>query len=137
MLNEKEKDLLKKLDLKYPVIAIRMAFEKPDCMRYDGPPVAFCQFVKYAQDTGKHFYIEAEDDQCYGKLPMGMVDFPPVPASGQAGFDYGVYKQPMPNRLIYQNMPVLVPGTVRYVEYCLATEADFQPDLLFFITDLE
>ena len=137
MLNEREKNLIRKLDLEYPAVAIKLNFEKPNCMHYDGPPVAFCQFVKYAQDSGKHFYTEAADDQCYGKLPMGMIDFPPVPASGQAGYDYGVFKQQIANQQIYQNMSVLVPGTVRYVEFCPAADADFQPDLLFFVASLD
>ena len=137
MLSKTEKSLLWKLDTEYPVIAIKYDFEKPACMHYDGPPAAFCQFLKYAQDTGKHFYAEAADDQCYGKLCLGMADIPPVPASGQAGYDFGVFKQPLANQQIYQKMPVLVPGTVRYVEFCPAVDADFQPDLLFFVTGTE
>ena len=84
MIHERYNELLRKLELPYRPVAIKMCFEKPEVPRYDGPACAFCQFVKYVQDTGKHFYIEEEDDQCYGKLAMGMIDKPPVTASGQA-----------------------------------------------------
>ena len=136
MIIQKHKELLKKLDLQYPAVAIRMCFEKPDVPRYDGPPCAFCQFVKYVQDTGKHFYMQVEDDQCYGKLAMGMIDKPPVTASGQAGLDFGCFETAMGNRLLYQQMPVLEPGTIHFVEFCPAAECDFNPDLLFFVADL-
>ncbi|MBE6015440.1 MAG: hypothetical protein E7241_08785 [Lachnospiraceae bacterium] len=135
MLREKDKELIKKLDLEYPAIAIRFCFEKPDCMHYDGEKVAFCQYVKYAQDTGKTFYIDVNDDACYGKLAMGMIDKPPVTASGQAGYDFGCFKTPMGNRMLYQQLPILEPGTINFVEFSPVATCDFDPELLFFVAD--
>lgn len=135
MLIEFQNTLLKKLDLPYRAVAIKMYLEKPDAPHYDGPPCAFCQFVKYVQNTGKHFYMEAADDQCYGKLAMGMIDKPPITASGQAGYDFGCYQTPMGCRQLYQNMPILEKGTIRYVEFAPADECDYDPDLLFFVSD--
>ena len=74
MIHERYNELLRKLALPYRPVAIKMCFEKPEVPRYDGPACAFCQFVKYVQDTGKSFYMQVEDDQCYGKLAMGMID---------------------------------------------------------------
>ncbi len=98
--------------------------------------MALCQFIKYTQDTGKHFYIGIEDEACVGKMILGMVDKPPVTASGQAGYDYGHYKAPVAGQQLYQKLPILEPHTVNYVEYCPAVECDFDPDLLYFVTDL-
>ena len=95
MLSDKEKALLKKLELPYPCVAVKYRFEKPDAPHYDGGKLAYCQYVKYAQETGNHFYITAEDDACYGKMPLGMIGKPPVTASGQAGYDFGIYKSPV------------------------------------------
>ena len=136
MLRETDKALLKKLELQYPAIALKYRFEKPDVPRYDGDKLAFCQYVKYTQDTGKHYYITADDDACYGKLALGMTERQPVTASGQAGYDYGCFKSPIANQQLYQKMPILVPHTVRYVEFCPAVECDFDPDLLMFVADL-
>lgn len=69
MLSDKEKALLKKLELPYPCVAVKYRFEKPDAPHYDGGKLAYCQYVKYAQETGNHFYITAEDDACYGRIP--------------------------------------------------------------------
>ena len=136
MLSNTAKELLVKLDLQYPAVAVKMCFERPDVPRYDGPSAAFCQFVKYVQDTGKTFYTTVEDDQCYGKLAMGMIDKPPVTASGQAGYDFGCFQTPMGNRVLYQKLPILEPGTIRYIQFAPAITCEFDPDLLFFVADL-
>lgn len=136
MLSESEKALLAKLELPYSAVAIKTCFEKPDVPHYDGEKCAFCQFVKYVQDTGKTFYIESEDDACYGKLAMGMVDKQPVTASGQAGYDFGCYQTPMGCRQLYQKMPILEPHTIKYVIFAPACDCMFDPDLLFFVADL-
>ncbi len=136
MLRETDKALLLKLALDYPAVAVRYRFEKPDAPHYDGAPMAFCQFVKYTQDTGKHFYTDENDDACYGKLALGMAELQPVTASGQAGYDFGCFKSPIANQQIYQKLPILVPRTVRYVEFCPAAECGFDPDLLLFVADL-
>ena len=137
MLKERENKLLKDLDLKIPAIAIKFELEAPkDAEKYEGEKLAFCQYLKYAQESGKHFYISAEDDACYGKLALGMEEYQPVTASGQAGYDFGCYYTQMPNRLLYKDLPLLPMGTIRYVEYAPAIECTFKPDILFFVADI-
>ena len=97
MLRESDKALLRKLELPYPAVAIRFRFEAPEAPHYAGEKLAFCQYVKYTQDTGRHFYIDVNDDACYGKVALGMVPKPPVTAFGQAGYDFGCYKTPIGN----------------------------------------
>ena len=104
---------------------------------YEGDKLAFCQYLKYAQDTQKHFYITSADDACYGKLALGMEEIQPVTASGEAGKDFGVFKTQMPNRLLYKDLPLLPKGTIRYVEYAPAVSCDFNPDLLLFVCTTE
>ena len=136
MLRSSDRELIRKLDLPYPAVAIKYRFEKPEAPHYDGEPLAFCQYVKVAQETGGHFYIDVNDDACTGKVILGMTDKPPINASGQAGYDFGCYRTPTACQQLYQKMPILEPHTVNYVEYCPAVDCDFDPDLLFFIADL-
>ncbi len=135
MLRDNDKALLKKLDLTYPAVAIKFRFEKPDVPHYEGEKLAYCQYVKYTQDTLKHFYIEADDDSCYGKMALGMEEKTPVTASGQAGYDFGCYKSPVGCQQLYQKLPIIEPNTIHYVEFCPAVDCDFDPDILFFIAD--
>ncbi len=136
MLRQHDKELLARLELPYPAVAVKYRFEAPAAPRYDGEPLAFCQYVKYTQDTRAHFYITCADDACYGKVALGMEPKPPVTASGQAGYDFGCYKSPIGNQQVYQKLPVLEPHTVNFVEFCPAVDCDFDPDLLFFVADL-
>ena len=64
MLNKTQKELLAKLNLEYPCVAVKFRFERPAVPRYEGEKLAYCQYVKYTQDTGKHFYITEEEDAC-------------------------------------------------------------------------
>lgn len=136
MLSQKEKELIEKLTLPHPCIAVKFCFERPNVKHYEGEALAYCQYVKHAQTTGEHFYIGVEDDACYGKMALGMIDKPPVTASGQAGYDFGCYKAPVACQQLYQKLPVLEPHTVNYVEFCPVSSCDFDPDLLFFVADL-
>lgn len=136
MLQDKHKKLLRELNLPYSCVAIKFRFEAPNVPHYEGEKLAYCQYVKYAQDTGRHFCIDVNDDACYGKMALGMIDKPPVTASGQAGYDFGCYKSPVGCQQLYQKLPILEPNTIRYVEFCPVQDCDFDPDLLFFVADL-
>lgn len=136
MLTKTQKELLTRLDLKYPAIALKTRFEIPPVSpHYTGEKLAFCQYIKHAQTSGERFYICVDDDACYGKLAMGMIDIPPVTGSGQAGYDFGCYKAPIANQQLYQKLPRLLRNTVNYVEFCPAAQCDFDPDLLLFVAD--
>lgn len=138
MLSQKAKDLFEKLQLPYPAVALRYHACRPrDVKPYEGEKLAFCQYVKYAQDHPGTFYISKENDDCYGKMAMGMIPKPPVTASGQAGADFEMYRSPAACRKLYQELPMIVPGTVNYVEFARVSECEFDPDLIMCVADLE
>lgn len=98
--------------------------------------MAFCEYVREAQN-GKAFYISQENDACYGKLALGMINKPPVTASGQAGMDFEMYRTNSACRKLYQEMPQIVPGSVNYVIFCPVKDCDFDPDLIMFVANQE
>ena len=53
-----------------------------------------------------------DNDACYCKLVMGMIDMPPVTASGRADYDFGCCKAPIANQRLYQRLPILLPDTI-------------------------
>ncbi|NLH00907.1 MAG: DUF169 domain-containing protein [Clostridiales bacterium] len=137
MLSEKAKELFAKLDMEYPAVAIKYHAVKPqDVAAYEGEKLAFCQYVKYAQLTDKTFYITKDDDACYGQMALGMIPKPAVTASGQAGYDFEVYRTPIAGQQLYQKLPVLLPGTVNYVQFAQVSFCDFDPDLIICVADL-
>lgn len=137
MITQNLKNLIAKLPLDYPAVAVKMMFEAPAAAEhYSGKKQAFCQYVHETQTSGKKFYISKDDDDCYGKLAMGMIDKPPVTASGQAGYDFGCYKTPAGCRALYQNLPIIEPHTVNFVEFSPVALCDFDPDLIVFVSGM-
>lgn len=137
MLSKKAKEQFAKLDLDYEPVAVKLHATKPENVaHYQDEKIAFCEYVREAQ-KGRTFYITKEDDACYGKMSMGMIDFPPVTASGQAGCDFGVYKTTVAGQQLYQKLPVLVRGTVNYVVFSPVKDCLFDPDLIICLADVE
>ncbi len=137
MLSKRAKELFDKLELPYPAVAIRYHACRPEGVpRYEGKALAFCQYVKYAQDHEGTFCITKENDECYGKMVLGMIPKPPVTASGQAGADFEMYRTPAACRKLYQELPVIEPGTVNYVQFTRVSECDFDPDLIMCVAEL-
>ena len=137
MLSKKAKEVFEKLELPFAPIAVKYHLCKPkEAVPYEGEKLAFCQYVKYAQEHKGTFYITKENDECYGKMVLGMIPKPPVTASGQAGADFEMYRSPSACRKLYQELPVIEPGTVRYVQFAQVSECDFDPDLIMCVADL-
>ena len=70
-------------------------------------------------------------------MALGMIPKPPLGASGQAGYDFGVFKTPAPNARIYNSMTTLVPGSVNFVIFCPVAICDFDPDLIVCVAEVE
>ena len=137
MLSQKAKDLFTKLDMEYPAVAIKYCYSQPEGVDHIDKVLSFCEFVKEAQVSGKKFFITKDDDNCFGKMVLGMIPKPPLGASGQAGFDFGVFKSPAPNARIYNTMTTLVPGSVNFVIFSPIALCDFDPDMIVCVAQVE
>jgi uncharacterized protein (DUF169 family) len=134
---QKVKEIFSKLDLDIPAIAVKYLPVKPEDTEYCDKKLAFCQFVKEAQDTGRKFYITKENDTCYGQMVLGMIPKPPVTASGQAGLDFEIYRTASACMKLYQQLPVLEPGAINCVVFAPVNILDFDPDLIVVFADIE
>ena len=139
MLSQKAKEMFAKLELEYEPVALHYLPTKPEGVpHFEGDKkYAFCEYVREVQKTGKTFYITKEDDACYGKMALGMIPKPPVTASGQAGADLEMYRSPAGCRKLYQELPVIEPGTVNYVVFSPVKDCQFDPDMIMCIADVE
>ena len=129
-MNQDAKELFGKLELPYPAVAVKYYHNCPEDVEHVDETLSFCQFIKKSQDTGKKFYVAKEDDNCYGKVVLGMEPVPESAASGQIGHGLGVYGTPAANARLYSQMHTLVPGTCNYVVFCPVAICDFFPDLV-------
>lgn len=90
----------------------------------------FANTSEKVQKTKETFYITQDNDACYGRMALGMISKPPVTASGQAGKDFEMYRTTSACRKLYQELPVIEPGTINYVIFFPVKNCNFDPDLI-------
>lgn len=135
MFGTREKEAFAKLELEYPAIAVRFHLTPPEnCERTD-EVLSFCQFLKKAQTENRRFYITKEDENCNGKIPLGMAPKSAFTVSGIVGVDFELFRTPAPNIRVHNSYPVINPGTINYVEFCPVSLCDFYPDLVLCVAD--
>lgn len=66
---------------------------------------------------------------------LGMIDIPPLEASGQAGFDFEVFRTPAANARLYHMLPRMVRGACNYVLFAPLATCDFDPDVVIVVAD--
>lgn len=135
-LSDEAKQVLLELKSDYKPVAVKYLAVKPDNFGLDYPQsqekLSLCQFVCEAQKSGKAFYVDASNENCMGRMVLGMLAEPPIGASGQAGFDFGVFRSQAANARLYQMLPKMIPGTVNYVIFAPIDQCDFNPDVVVF-----
>ena len=86
------KNNLKKLNFALSPVTVKFCFSKPENVEPVGKSMALCSFIKEAQSSHRKFYVTADDEDCVGRMVMGMIDVPPLEGSGQAGVDFEVFR---------------------------------------------
>ena len=135
MSDQLTKDMFAKLECTYEPVAIKFSFDKPEGVDPVGKTMAFCSFVKEAQDSHRKFYTTADDDDCMGKMVLGMIDLPAFESSGRAGYDFEVFKSTAPNARLYHQVPMFNRGAHNYVTFAPLSLCDFDPDLIIVVAD--
>lgn len=138
-ISDENKKTLMALPCKYVPVAVKFYAVKPEnfglkCKHTD-KRMSLCQFVSYAQKTHSSFYIDKTNEDCMGRTVLGMVQEPPLGASGQAGFDFGVFRNQDANSRLYYNIPIAIRDTINYVIFSPIDQCEFNPDVVVFVGD--
>lgn len=127
------------LPCKYVPVAVKFYAVKPENFglkyKHTDKRMSLCQFVSYAQKTHSSFYIDKTNEDCMGRTVLGMVQEPPLGASGQAGFDFGVFRNQDANSRLYYNIPIAIRDTINYVIFSPIDQCEFNPDVVVFVGD--
>lgn len=135
MLTSEAIELFYRLDFEIQPVSIKYCYSQPEgCERID-EALSFCQFARKAADEDRAFFVTEEDDDCFGKMVLGMVEKPGLAASGQAGKDFGVFRTQAANARLYHQITTLTPGAVNFVVFCPLRLCDFEPDIVLFVAD--
>ena len=138
-ISDENKKTLMALPCKYVPVAVKFYAVKPENFglkyKHTDKRMSLCQFVSYAQKTHSSFYIDKTNEDCMGRTVLGMVQEPPLGASGQAGFDFGVFRNQDANSRLYYNIPIAIRDTINYVIFSPIDQCEFNPEVVVFVGD--
>ena len=138
-ISDENKKTLMALPCKY--VPVKFYAVKPENFglkyKHTDKRMSLCQFVSYAQKTHSSFYIDKTNEDCMGRTVLGMVQEPPLGASGQAGFDFGVFRNQDANSRLYYNIPIAIRDTINYVIFSPIDQCEFNPDVVVFVGDTD
>jgi uncharacterized protein (DUF169 family) len=130
---ETDLSILRKFDFEYAPVGVKFLFGRPEGIEKLDRPAAFCEMVRVAQEKGTPFYFSRDEEDCFGRIVLGMADAPLYAEAGLLGDKFGVYEEPRANERIYQHIPMFTKGTVNYAVFSPVEALTFEPDLLIFL----
>jgi len=122
--------IFNKFNFEKSPIGVKFLFFKPEGIKQLGKKLAFCEMIKEAQQIETPFYFAKENEDCFGKVPLGMEEMPPWGEGGELGTEFEIFQEPRANSRIYQYLPKFPKGTVNYVAFSPLEKLTFEPDLL-------
>ena len=125
--------IYKKLKLEKPPVGVKFLLFKPEGIKQINKSLAACEMIKEAQERGEPFYFTKENEECFGKLPLGWEDMPPWAESGQIGDELEIFQEARENARLYITWPKFPKDTVNYVVMCPLNKLTFEPDLLILL----
>ena len=125
--------IFNKLKLENPPVGIKYLLFKPEGIKQIDKKLAACEMVKEALNGVDPFYFTKENEDCFGKLPLGWEDMPPWAESGQIGDELEIFQEARANARLYLSWPKFPQGTVNYVVMSPLDKLTFEPDLLILL----
>ena len=115
-----------------PPVGVKFLFFPPQGIERLDRPLAGCEMIQEAQNRTSPFYMSKEDETCFAKMALGMIDAPAFAESGQVGEKYEIFQEARANARLYEHIPMFKRGTVNYVVFSPLDAITFDPDVLLF-----
>ena len=123
-----------KFNFDRPPVGVKYLLEKPEGISQLDKRLALCEMLAEAHQRQSPFYISQENENCAGKVALGMQEPGAITLSGQLGVKFNIFQEARANsRLIYNvrdYYPQVVKGTINYVAFSPLEQLTFEPDLL-------
>ena len=110
-------------------VGVKFLITKPDGVERLNKALNFCEMLKEAQESSP-FYVGKGDFHCIETLLLGMEHPEPILVSGLFGASEGLFKEARANRKLYQYLPKMLKGSVKYVAFSPIDQLTFDPDVL-------
>jgi len=129
--------VLDKFNFERQPVAVKFAITRPEGINRIDKELNMCEMLKEAQEN-EPFYVTPEDWVCVGveQMIIGLKDPEPVLVSGIFGGDEGLFKGANACRSMYDYLPTLPKGSVKYVVFSSVDKLAFEPDVLVITASL-
>ncbi len=116
---------------KKPPVGVNYFFYKPEGIEKLDKQLGLCEMVKEAQQRGTPFYFTKEEENCIGKIFLGMTgDSPRRSDGGLLGVKLQLFQDGHANMRLRTFIPKLEEGSVNYVAFSPIDKLTYEPDLL-------
>ena len=117
-----------------PPVGVNYFFHKPEGIEKLDKKLGLCEMAKEAQQRGKPFYFTREEENCIGKVFLGMMgDAPHRSDGGMLGVKLQLFQHGGANLRHRTFVPLLEKGSVNYVVFSPIDKLAFEPDLLIIL----
>jgi uncharacterized protein (DUF169 family) len=117
-------------------VGVNYSFHKPEGIEKLDKQLGLCEMVKEAQETGKTFYITREEENCVGKIFLGMMGPSPHRSDGGLlGVKLEIFQKPAANMRLRTFVPLFDTGSVNYVVFSPIDKIKYEPDLLVIVAE--
>lgn len=126
--------IYKELNLAKPPVGVKFSLPRPEGVMQLDKSLPFCEMINEAQRSNEPFYISKENEDCVGKVALGMVEMEVPVEGGLIGPGFGIYQEPRANNALYRHVYTFNRGMVNYVAFSTLDKLAFEPDLLILLT---
>jgi uncharacterized protein (DUF169 family) len=105
------------LNLKTGPVGVKFLYREPEGIRKLDKNIAICEMIGEAGERGTPFYISAENEDCFGKVTLGMAEMPPFAEAGEIGYKLEIFGEPRANSRIYSYLPKLHKGVINHLDF--------------------
>jgi uncharacterized protein (DUF169 family) len=123
--------VLEKFKFERQPVAVKFVITRPEGIKRIDKELNMCEMLKEAQENNP-FYVAPDDWVCVGveQMIIGLEDPEPVLVSGIFGGDEGLFKGASSCRAMYDYLPTLPKGSVKYVVFSPLDKLTYEPDVL-------
>lgn len=127
--NPRDYSVFDKFNFERKPVGVKFVIIKPEGIERLDKELNFCEMLKEAQ-VSNPFYVGEGDFHCVEPMVLGMEDPEPVLVSGLVGGSSVLFKEARANRKLYQYLPKMPKGSVKYVVFSPIDQLTFDPDVM-------
>lgn len=126
----------KKFNFENLPVGVKLLPSRPESIERLGKSIALCEMIKEAQQREWPFYMDRENESCFGKKFLGMGDREIISGSGNLGVEFEVFQEARANWRLYQYQSLIPKGAINYVAFSRYDKLTFDPDLLIIMATI-